>query len=184
MQSWQFCLLSVQLSCKATRRIMVHSLTALTHVFTAFFSLLPNKPPTKQATHWYSVIKSESKLKLKLKHTFYRKYLFRVIAFCFTISKITQYTWIKTIGFQSLSLIITFCCCCCFVTTSEHPHFNSWGYANPPIRYDLLTKSTLPFSPWIRNPGKNILITRKVQNLGQKNRWIRNPLQLQDPEIR
>ena len=81
MQSWQFCLLSVQLSCKATRRIMVHSLTALTQVFTAFFSLLPNKPPTKQATHWYSVIKSESKLKLKLKHTFYRKYLFRVIAF-------------------------------------------------------------------------------------------------------
>ena len=56
-QSWQFCLLSVQLSCKATRRIMVHSFTALTHVFTAFFRLLPNKPPTKQATHWCSVIK-------------------------------------------------------------------------------------------------------------------------------
>ena len=58
-----------------------------------------------------------------------------------------------------------------------------YGYANPPICYDLLTKSALPFSPWIRNPGKNILITRKVQNQGPKNRWFRNPLQLQDPEI-
>ena len=48
------------------------------------------------------------------------------------------------------------------------------GYANLPIRYDLLTKSALPFSTWIRNPGKNILITCKVQNLGPKNRSIRS----------
>ena len=52
------------------------------------------------------------------------------------------------------------------------------GYANPPNRYDLLTKCALPFSPWIRNPGKNIWITRKVQNPGPKNRWILNPLQV------
>ena len=31
---------------------------------------------------------------------------------------------------------------------------------------------------------QNVLITCKVQNPGPKNRWIRNPLQLQDPEIR
>ena len=61
---------------------------------------------------------------------------------------------------------------------------NKEGYANPPIHYDLLTKYALPFSPWIQNPGKNILITCKVQNPGPKNRWICNPLQLQDPEIR
>ena len=46
-QSWQFCLLSVQLSCKATRRIMVHSFTALTHVFTAF-------SPSYQTNHQLS----------------------------------------------------------------------------------------------------------------------------------
>ena len=37
---------------------------------------------------------------------------------------------------------------------------------------DPFTKSALPFSPWIRNPGKNIWITRKVQNPGPKNRSI------------
>ena len=31
---------------------------------------------------------------------------------------------------------------------------------------------------------QNVLITCTVQNPGPKNRWIRNPLQLQDPEIR
>ena len=43
-----------------------------------------------------------------------------------------------------------------------------WGYANLPIRYDLLTKSALQLLHWIQNPGKKILITRKVQNLGPK----------------
>ena len=43
-------------------------------------------------------------------------------------------------------------------------------YVPPPIRYDLLTKSAVKISPWIRNPGKNILITRKVQNTAQI--WI------------
>ena len=38
------------------------------------------------------------------------------------------------------------------------------GYANLPIHYDLLTKSALPFSPWICNPGKNIWIRHKVFN--------------------
>ena len=42
------------------------------------------------------------------------------------------------------------------------------GYANPLICYNLLTKSTLPLSPWIRNLGKNILITHQVQILGPK----------------
>ena len=45
-------------------------------------------------------------------------------------------------------------------------------------------KSAFKISPWIRNPGKNILITRNVQYQGPKNEWIRNPLQLQEPEIR
>ena len=61
------------------------------------------------------------------------------------------------------------------------------------IRYDLLTKSAVKFSPWIRNPGRNICTTRKVQIRGQKidesaflcsckirksvkiSLWIRNP---------
>ena len=45
-------------------------------------------------------------------------------------------------------------------------------------------KSAFKISPWIRNPGKNILITCNVQYQGPKNEWIRNPLQLQDPKIR
>jgi len=48
------------------------------------------------------------------------------------------------------------------------------------IYYDLFTKSALPLSPWIQNSGKNILITRKVQNPGPKNWWICISLQLQD----
>ena len=34
------------------------------------------------------------------------------------------------------------------------------------------------------NPGKNILITCKVQNQRPRNRWIRHPQLLHDPEIR
>ena len=66
------------------------------------------------------------------------------------------------------------------------------GIANPPIRYDLLTKSAVKFSQWIRNPGKNICVTRKVQSPGPKNRWIHIPLKFpksgqkyfQNPPIR
>ena len=44
-------------------------------------------------------------------------------------------------------------------------------------------ESAFKISPWIRNPGKKSLITRNVQYQGSKSEWIRNPLQLQDPEI-
>ena len=34
-----------------------------------------------------------------------------------------------------------------FVTNFHYDEGGEKGYANPPIRYDLLTKSALPFSP-------------------------------------
>ena len=56
-----------------------------------------------------------------------------------------------------------------------------YGYANPPIRHDLLAKSAVKISAWIWNLGKNILITREVQNPGPKHGWICNPLQFAGP---